>query len=141
MQGKLKSLVSGFQTCVAALEERSHVPWYKSVGKTYMSIFALDVTQIHSAGQIQVDNATVSCQGSNACLPDRIFESDKSHRNPAEWPAANTKECIGRRQSCLESGPWTRRSPFVHGNCGNPFSEAILPTCSRYLQLLRCRYP
>src|SRR5207253_4967209 len=42
MQGKFKSLVSGFQTCVAALEERSHVRWYESVGKTDMSIFALD---------------------------------------------------------------------------------------------------
>jgi hypothetical protein len=61
MQGKFKSLVSGFQTCVAALEERSHVRWYESVGKTDMSIFALDVTQIQSAGRIQVDNATVSC--------------------------------------------------------------------------------
>src|SRR5205823_9549578 len=133
MQGKLKSLVSGFQTCVAALEERSHVPWYKSGGKTDMSIFALDVTQIRSASRIQVDNATVSCQRSNACLPDRIFESDKSHRNPAEWPAANTKECIGRHQSCLESGPRTRRFALRAWELRESLRDPILRTCSRYL--------
>src|SRR5439155_9884781 len=90
------------QTGVAALEKRSHVRGHESVGKAVVSTFTLDVTQIQSAGRIQVDKAMVGCQRSNAYLPERIFESKKSHKS-TEWRAANSRECIGSRQGCLES--------------------------------------
>src|SRR5207248_11783346 len=77
----IEGFVSCFQAGVAAAEESAHVGRDQRIRKAVKCGLTFHVAQVKRAGGVQVNNATIAGDCTDARVPRRIIEGAEFHRS------------------------------------------------------------
>ena len=81
MQGLIESLMGGFEACIASFKKLPHVRRNQRVRKAGKRALALYITQVKRASRVQIHNADVGSDRTDAGLFGRNIEGDETNRN------------------------------------------------------------